>query len=125
MADNIPNLGEVPSLLARRDAIHVSVAPVKAGEDLVPGQHVGVMDDVAYNTKGRSFINIGVVDPFISRKTVYKGTKFWLFLYPGIVTSIQHYWTHPSFDDEVYVKLDFDTYDEEDDYDDGCNRDCY
>ena len=123
MADNIPNLGEVFSLLARRDAIHVSVAPVEAGENLLPGQHVGVMNNMAYNTKGRSFINIGVVDPFLTRKTVRKGTKFWLFIYPGTVTSIQHQWTHPSFDkdDDDYVTLEDDDYG----YNDGCSRDCY
>jgi hypothetical protein len=79
---------------ARRDAIHVAVAPVVAGERLYPGQHVGVRD--GRGTAGAT--HIGIVDPFLPGP-VYQEQRFWLFLYPGSITSLRHHWEHPEFPD--------------------------
>ena len=86
-----PNLGAPPGEHAKRDAVHIAVAPVVAGEPLQPGQHVGLLED------GRAYASakpIGIVDPF-STDAVVAGLRFWLFLYPGTVTSLRHDWTHP------------------------------
>lgn len=90
---NVPDVGNlIDTNDARRDAIHVAVAPVEAAEDLLPGQHVGLVAGRA-SAEAES---IGVVDPFLT-SPVLKGQRFWLFLYPNTVTSLRHVWTHPAF----------------------------
>lgn len=86
-------IGELITIARDRDAIHVAVAPVIAGESLSPGQHVGVQGDGTAGFKGPW---IGIVDPFLTSQ-VQRGEKFWLFLYPGSITSLRHDWTHPAF----------------------------
>lgn len=76
-----------------RDAIHVAVAPVVAAERLASGWHVGL------NSNGEASVSetpVGIVDPFL-RDSVASGKRFWLFLYPGSITSLRHDWTHPAF----------------------------
>ncbi len=93
-----PNVGQLAGDDARRDAIHFAVAPVIAGEDLDPGDHVGLngnqeaMKDIGVSEIKR----IGLVDPFLSTR-VLKGQKFWLFLYPNTITNLRHVWSHPAF----------------------------
>jgi hypothetical protein len=78
-----------------RDAIHIAVAPVEAGYQLRPGQQVRIQDEKAVYTIDRNHA-IGIVDPFLTG-FVNPGEKFWLFLFPGTITSIRHDWTHPKF----------------------------
>ena len=80
----------------RRDAIHIAVAPVTAAEQLAPGQHVGFVQDGNLELVGASAHAIGIVDPYLT-EAVEPGQRFWLFLYPGTVTSLRHIWTHPTF----------------------------
>jgi hypothetical protein len=80
----------------RRDAIHIAVAPVTAAERLAPGQHVGLVREGSTELVGPCENAIGVVDPFLAGD-VEPGQRFWLFLYPGTVTSLRHVWTHPAF----------------------------
>lgn len=40
-------LGEFPLFSAKRDAVHVAVIPMKAAQELRPGQHVIVSGNVA------------------------------------------------------------------------------
>jgi hypothetical protein len=87
-----PILGKLIEGDERRDAVHVAVAPVTAGERLSPGQHVGFVGE-RVGVAGRP---IGVVDPFPTAD-VKEGERFWLFLYPGTITSLRHVWTHPAF----------------------------
>jgi hypothetical protein len=78
-----------------RDAIHLAVEPVIAGEDLLPACHIGIKDGKAYMTT----VNIkalGIVDPFITGK-INEGQKFWLIVYPRQITSLRHVWEHPDF----------------------------
>jgi hypothetical protein len=94
--DNL-KLGEIITTPQQRDAIHVAVVPVTAGETLMPGDRVkfGFGDpDIAIRSLSKG---IGIVDPFLS-VAVKAGERFWLFLYPGTVTSIRHDWTHPAFE---------------------------
>lgn len=88
-------LGQIITTPQTRDAIHVAVAPMVAAIDLYPGMHVGL------NADGKAGVvekPIGIVDPFLTSK-VLKGDSFWLYLYPGSVTSLRHHWEHPAFND--------------------------
>ena len=76
----------------KRDAIHLAVEPVVAGEILHPGEHVGLFDGVA-TTRSK---HLGIVDPFIEGE-VLPGQRFWLVVYPRQITSLRHVWEHPDF----------------------------
>jgi hypothetical protein len=80
-----------------RDAIHVAVAPVEAGEgNLLPGMSVMLEGGLAYETIPTYASCVGIVDPFLAGP-VKEGERFYLFLKPGTVTSLRHVWTHPAF----------------------------
>lgn len=105
-------IGQIIKEPQSRDAVHMAIVPVKAGQLLSPGNHVGLIDGYAVplhtslGTKRRSLKLIGVVDPFLTN-VVGKGDKFWLFLYPGSITSLRHAWTHPEFADDLEAKQKF------------------
>jgi hypothetical protein len=80
----------------RRDAVHVATAPVTAAEDVEPGQHIGLVREDDFEMAGPCDEPIGIVDPFLTC-TVRQGERFWLWLYPGAVTSLRHAWSHPAF----------------------------
>jgi len=95
--DHGPKLGElIRDGDRRRDAIHIAVAPVMAAGILVPGQHVGFVEEGNVERVGPCENNIGVVDPFL-KEDVQPCQRFWLFLYPGTITGLRHIWTHPSY----------------------------
>jgi hypothetical protein len=92
-------LGQIITTEQQRDAIHIAVAPVVAGEPLKPGQHIGVLPNGEAVSSNGVDPTIGIVDPFL--KTVVKsGQRFWIYLYPGSIKSLRHVWTHPSFQDK-------------------------
>lgn len=93
--DALETLGKIIDETAGRDAIHLAVEPVVAGETLGPGMHIGFLDD---GTVGRCGTTVGIVDPFVNG--VAKGERFWLVVYPRQITSLRHVWTHPAFGDE-------------------------
>jgi len=89
-------IGQIITTDQQRDAIHIAVAPIEAGEPLNPGEHIGV-------NAGKAFADgklIGIVDPFLTSK-VKRGQKFWLFIYPNTVTSLRHQWVHHEFPQEI------------------------
>jgi len=88
--DNL-ELGKIITTPQERDAIHIAVYPAVAGEQLGPGQHVGLEDGGAVLCDN----TIGVVDPYL-RTYVRRGERFWLFLYPYTITSLRHDWDHPA-----------------------------
>lgn len=95
-------LGEIITTPQHRDAVHVAIAPVKAGEMLHSGQRVCFASE-AYNIAVALFGErkaIGIVDPFL-QQSVREGQTFWLFLFPGTITALRHEWTHPAFNDEA------------------------
>lgn len=106
-------LGQLIDASAKRDAIHIAVAPVIAGERLQPGQHVGFKDgdtEKVYPIADgpRGFQNkqaVGIVDPFLT-VAIYSGDRFFLCLYPQTITSLRHNWTHPAFADAQQVGPD-------------------
>jgi hypothetical protein len=94
---NDVTLGQKITGSAFRDAIHIALAPVEAGENLSPSTHVGLgPDGKAYKMNSET---IGIVDPFL-KSYVMKGEKFWLCLYQKTVTGMRHSWSHPAFSDE-------------------------
>jgi hypothetical protein len=80
----------------RRDAIHVPIASVTAAVRLVPGQHIGLVEDGNLELVGPCDEPMGVVDPFL-KADVEPGQRFWLFLYPGSIQGLRHVWSHPAF----------------------------
>lgn len=88
-------IGQIIVGVAQRDAIHMAVAPVVAGEPLEPGQHVGLVNGKAVVLLRSP---IGIVDPFL-RVRVNAGETCWIFLYPGTIKGLRHEWSHPAFED--------------------------
>ena len=90
-----PNIGKILSPEEdQRDAIHIAIIPVIAGEKLLAGDRVDLNEEGEAVERGPT---IGIVDPFLV-ETVLKGQKAYLFLYPNTITSLKHFWTHPAFD---------------------------
>jgi hypothetical protein len=90
------SLGQLVTTEEERDAIHIAVIPVTAGQNLSPGIRVEL------NAAGEAVFtgseqSIGIVDPFL-RAVIGKGHRFWLLLNPYTITSLKHNWTHPAFD---------------------------
>jgi len=95
---NSINIGEMIKGTEHRDAVHVAIAPVIAGEDIKPGDHIGFETgkcDVVHKSSDQ-VEPIGIADPFL-RRSIPKGACFWLLLYPNTVTSLRHEWAHPAF----------------------------
>jgi hypothetical protein len=92
---NEVKLGEIITGDARRDCVHVAVAPVVATVRMPPGCPVG-LDEVGNAEISETRHCVGIVDPYLT-EDVLPGQRFWLCLYPGTVTSLRHQWTHPAF----------------------------
>lgn len=106
--DKVPQLGQVISEGQKRDAIHIAIAPVVAGEKLRPGQRIGFTGkDNQVGIDSKSII--GIVDPFLS-KSINKGEYFYMLLMPNTITSLRHNWTHPDFAEEEDLALMDKTY---------------
>jgi hypothetical protein len=78
-----------------RDAVHIAVVPAVAHRPLKPGTRVGLSDNGEADALEAERA-VGVVDPYLTAD-VQKGQRFWLFLFPGSITSLRHLWTHPAF----------------------------
>ena len=89
------NIGLIHTTVLVKDAIHIAIAQVSAGEELKAGDRVGFKDKEGIVFKDAT--HIGLVDPFI-QTPIKKDNLFYLFLYPNSVTSLTHQWEHPSFD---------------------------
>lgn len=97
--DTQHSLGKLIDENAKRDAIHIAVAPVVATERLSPGQSIGLVGHG--NTQVRaSNVGQGIVDPFLSG-AIFPGDRFYMWLTPNTITSLRHQWTHPNFDSGV------------------------
>jgi hypothetical protein len=96
MRDAVATMGTILSDdVGGRDAVHVAVIAVQAGEKLAPSSDVSLSDGSAYSTGD----HVGIVDPFLTT-LVMPGQRFWLYLYPRTITGLRHSWTHPAFPDE-------------------------
>ncbi len=95
--DALATLGTIIDDQQKRDAIHLAVEPVIAGMYLPAGSHISVKNGVAVQECFGQ--GTGIVDPFI-RDGVNEGERFWFVMYPRMVHSLRHVWTHPAFPDE-------------------------
>lgn len=91
----LTTLGSILERDHERDAVHIAIIPVIAGEALAAGQHVMVREGQAYRRVGHHAA-VGVVDPYLPRELA-EGERFWLFMWPQSITSLRHQWGHPAF----------------------------
>ena len=99
--DALETLGMIHFKTEKRDAIHLAVEPVEAGQAMAPGTHIGIVQGVAWPTGHKLCLGTvvpyhGIVDPFLPR-LVRKGEKFWFVMAPRMVQSLRHVWEHPDF----------------------------
>lgn len=97
--DALETLGKIITPLEKRDAIHLAVIPAEAAHALRPGDHV-LLDEGNMAYLAETGEGIGIVDPFLLG-AIKKGEHFWLVIYPRVITSLRHVWTHPSIPDEA------------------------
>ncbi len=92
--DALDTLGFIIGEGEKRDAIHLAVEPMVAGQMFQAGDHVRIEGGRAY----RAAIGegVGIVDPFLPTH-VEPGDRFWLVVYPRRITSLRHVWEHPDF----------------------------
>lgn len=114
------NLNELPGPDAVRDAIHIAVIPLIAGEDLYGGAvqlKVGTKN-VALRAKDSYYggESIGIVNPWHPasqgdyENVVRKGEAFYCLLNPGSVTGMRHHFQHPVFDSEPVEMSDSESW---------------
>lgn len=92
----LESLGTILAFDRERDAVHIAVIPVVAGEALASGRHVMLHDGKAYAKALPESAIVGVVDPFL-HGGVGEGQRFWLFVLPCTITGLRHQWGHPAF----------------------------
>ena len=94
--DALDTLGSIIGPAEKRDAIHLAVFPVSAGELLQPGQHVQLDPDGELAYRALPNRGVGIVDPFLSGP-VKADERFWLVVYPRQISSLRHVWEHHAF----------------------------
>lgn len=96
--DALETLGMKIGHQEKRDAIHLAVEPVTAGEELKAGQHIGLRNGKAYleHNLAQDARCLGIVDPFLT-EPLKPGERFWFIVYPRQITSLRHVWSHPAF----------------------------
>lgn len=100
-----PKIGKlIDDVNAQRDAVHVAIIPLIAGEELRIGSKIKLKfgsTDIALDASYNAEDAIGIVDPFLDSEKAYyieKGQRFYGFLFPGTVTGMRHHWQHPKFE---------------------------
>lgn len=95
--DALEHLGTIITDKEKRDAIHLAVFPIQAGEGLYPGAHIYRDEDdgLAYMATEDN-PGIGIVDPFLTQ-LVKQEEWIYLVVYPRQITSLRHVWEHPAF----------------------------
>lgn len=91
-----PKIGAVLTEPAFRDAIHVPVCPVVVGREYAPGEHVCLARKKTGDVMVYCLDSVGlpnaVIDPFLT-EPVKPGQTCYVFVRPGVITSLRHAWT--------------------------------
>ncbi len=94
-------LGKLITTPQERDAVHVAIIPMIAGEELYPGQRFRLKygtTDVAMCADYNEEDAIGIIDPFlVNNDRITEGVEVWGMLFPNTVTGMRHHWQHPAF----------------------------
>ncbi len=104
MSDDI-QLGKKITTPQQRDAVHVAIVPLIAGEDhLYPGQRFRLKygtSNIAMCADYNDEDAVGIIDPFLENNAhVRAGDQVWGMLFPNTVTCMRHHWQHPAFEAE-------------------------
>ena len=84
-----------------RDAVHVAVLSCCSNYYLRPGDPIDLeLTDEGYYAVPSKGKGVGIVDPFLANN-INAGVGFYVLLYPGTITSLKHYWTHPDIPTSV------------------------
>ena len=102
--DTLKLIGKILKPDTGRDAVHIAVAPMVAAYRLRVGQAVVIREDGTAGAASGSR-GVGIVDPFLTQDPD-KGETFYVFLYPGTITSLRHEWEHPDFKRKPKVKAE-------------------
>lgn len=107
--DALETLGMIHFKPEKRDAIHLAVDPVIAGQWLQVGERIGIVNGFAWTSGTRILNDVtkeyvivpyhGIVDPFLPQP-VQPTQSFWFVMAPRMVCSLRHVWSHPEFTDE-------------------------
>jgi len=90
MINKTITLGRNPTEVGVKDAIHVAIVSVRAGESLHPGRRVTLNEhrEAVNDAKG-----IGVADPFLKSR-IKKGDNLWILMDASQIANVQHTWDH-------------------------------
>ena len=102
--DALDTLGTIIGPDEKRDAIHLAVEPVVAGQPLGPGMNVRLHEGLAMFAASPDE-GVGIVDPFLT-ESVKAGQCFWLVVYPRQISSLRHVWEHPDFPPSTDLGID-------------------
>lgn len=115
LTDALETLGTIldKRINHERDAIHLAVLPVYAGDYLKRGQRCIIKGDMAFpaNKTGTDDWDeeddaTGIIDPFLSHESVEHGNRVWFIVLPRTITSLRHVWDHPLFPDPDLPAVD-------------------
>ncbi len=101
-------IGTKPGEEAVRDAIHIAVVPLIAGEKLERAEPVTIIGGKAMRPTDNAKM-VGLVDPWL-HIGVLPGERCWVFLEPGSITSLRHDWTHPALEEHDHAMAWMETY---------------
>jgi hypothetical protein len=96
-----PKLGSFASAMSKRDAIHIAILPAILRHDMYGGDDVEIKiingEICAMGTSDTNNKPQGIVDPWLFRNgnSLPAGTRAFILLDPGTITSLRHEWTHP------------------------------
>lgn len=100
MSESGVKVGKLCDRNAQRDAIHVAILPVVAGDDhMWPGSKIRLVYGSNEVVKGNAeYGNAdGIVDPYLETAP-RKGERFYMWMMPNTITGLRHDWTHPKVD---------------------------
>jgi hypothetical protein len=92
--DTVSTIGKLHREELPRDAIHIAVVSVISDFNMNPGETASIDPDTGKVVPDHRK-PCGIVDPFL-KEHVYPGSRFWLFMNPGTITSLRHEWEHPA-----------------------------